>query len=402
MWLSSCRRLQRNDDDQAGMERHTVHRTPRNSLPDRARTLRRRSTRRSSWPPRQRTPGGLGSFGANYLEPEGIAEVTAGIRQLTSGPFALNLWVPLPSELEPPPTLAEYERTVALLRPFYDEVNAEPPSFREVIEGAAEKFGRQVDALLAARPPVFSFIFGIPPEDVLKECRRLGIVTLGTVTNVMEAEAMAAAGVDVIVASGTEAGGHRASFLRSSAESLGVSALVPQIADRVSAPIVAAGGIVDGRGAVAAFVLGAHGVQVGTGVSCHSGVGRIGASQTRAGGPRRTQHRADARLQRPACAGAGEPLCPTDAAARGVASRLPVAESADVTAREGSDAKAGVADLLPLWAGQNVPLVKQRSAAELMAFLVDDIDRVADQALISSRRPTNLVRPQPRAVIKDL
>ena len=157
--------------------------------------------------------GGLGSFGAVDLEPDGIAEVAAGIRRLTPGPFALNLWVPLAPALEPPPSSAQYAGAVALLRPHYDELGVKPPPFDEVVAGLAGKFGRQVEAVLAARPAVFSFIYGVPPDDVLSECRRLSIVTFGTATNVAEAEALAAAGIDVIVASGLEAGGHRSSFL---------------------------------------------------------------------------------------------------------------------------------------------------------------------------------------------
>lgn len=334
--------------------------------------------------------GGLGSFGAGYMEPDDITEVANGIRRLTPGPFALNLWVPLDAELEPPPTEAEYAATVALLRPFYDEVHAEPPSFHDVVGGLGgrEKFARQVEAVLAARPAVFSFIFGIPSDDILKECRRLGIATLGTATNVVEAEALAAAGVDAIVASGTEAGGHRASFLRPSTESLGVSALVPQIVDRVRTPVVAAGGIADGRGAVAAVVLGAHGVQVGTAFLATHESGATPAHK-------RALVEQTERSTVLTRAFSGRP-------ARGLVNRYVremLQHEAELPAYPWQNrlvsplalaaGKAGVADLLPLWAGQNVPLVAQRSAAELMAFLVADIDRVIGQTQTLSRSPTS-------------
>jgi nitronate monooxygenase len=328
--------------------------------------------------------GGLGSFGANELEPDGIAEVAAGIRRLTSGPFALNLWVPLAAELEPPPTADQYAATVALLRPFYDTVSAEPPSFDDVVKGIGGKFDRQVAAVLAARPAVFSFIFGIPSAEVLRECRRLGIVTLGTATNVVEAEALDAAGVDAIVASGSEAGGHRASFLRPAAESLAVSALIPQVADRVGAPVIAAGGIVDGRGAVAAMVLGADGVQVGTAFLA-----------THESGASPLHKRA---LVEPTERSTILTRVFTGRYARGIVNRyvrdmlqheavLPAYpwQNRMMSPISRAATSAGAADLMPLWAGQNVPLVTLRSVSQVMAFLVDDIDRVVGRTETLSR-----------------
>ena len=113
--------------------------------------------------------------------------------------------------------------------------------------------------------PVFSFIYGIPPREILEECRAKRIVTIGTATTPEESAALQDAGVDAIVASGFEAGGHRGSFLRAAEDSLtGTISLVPQIADTVSLPVIAAGGIADARGVVAALVLGAEAVQMGT------------------------------------------------------------------------------------------------------------------------------------------
>jgi nitronate monooxygenase len=127
-----------------------------------------------------------------------------------------------------------------------------------------KRFEDQARVLLDAQVPAFSFIYGIPPKDVLDECRHRGIATIGTATTVDEAVALEEAGVDV-VASGFEAGGHRGSFLRPSEESLiGTMALVPQVVDAVKLPVVAAGGIADARGIVAAFALGVSGVQMGT------------------------------------------------------------------------------------------------------------------------------------------
>src|SRR5206468_9822848 len=122
----------------------------------------------------------------------------------------------------------------------------------------------QARVLLDERVPVFSFIYGIPPREILEECRAKRIVTIGTATTPEESAALQDAGVDAIVASGFEAGGHRGSFLRAADDSLtGTFSLVPQIADTVNLPVIAAG-IADARGVVAAMVLRAEAVQMGT------------------------------------------------------------------------------------------------------------------------------------------
>jgi nitronate monooxygenase len=132
--------------------------------------------------------------------------------------------------------------------------------------------------LLDANVPVFSFICGVPPREILDECRAKRIITIGTVTTPDEAAALQDAGVDAVVASGLEAGGHRGSFLRSAEDSLtGTFSLVPQIVDIVDVPVIAAGGIGDARGIVAALALGADGVQLGTAfLACEeSGASRL-------------------------------------------------------------------------------------------------------------------------------
>jgi nitronate monooxygenase len=122
-----------------------------------------------------------------------------------------------------------------------------------------------VRILIDAKVPVFSFIYGTPPREILDECRAQGIITVGGATTADEAIVLEQAGTNVIAASGFEAGGHRGSFLLPAEESLtGTFSLVPQIVDAVSVPVVAAGGIADARGIVAAFALGAEGVQIGT------------------------------------------------------------------------------------------------------------------------------------------
>lgn len=209
--------------------------------------------------------GALGSFGAQAFAPEKILETAKLIREATSRPFAMNLWMSLMDPAATTISSAEYERCIDPLRPFFDELGVIPPPLPKTLREVVPSVADQIAAVLEARPAVFSFVFGIPPKDVLVRCRTLGIVTAGAATTVAEAQAMADAGVDIVVASGLEAGGHRPSFLRSAEESLvGTLPLVAQAVDAVQVPVVAAGGIADARGIRAALALGAAAAQIGT------------------------------------------------------------------------------------------------------------------------------------------
>src|SRR3954469_802639 len=206
--------------------------------------------------------GGLGSFGAHGLAPGAIKDVIAELRSMTDKPFAMNLWVSMEDEGARTSDEAAFERSLATLAPHIESLGGNLPSYTPY---SATKFKEQARVLIDAKVPAFSFVFGIPPKEILDECRAKGIVTIGTATTPDEAIELQKANVDVIAASGFEAGGHRGSFLRPSEDSLtGTFSLVPQVADRVSVPIVAAGGIADARGIVAAFALGAEAVQIGT------------------------------------------------------------------------------------------------------------------------------------------
>jgi nitronate monooxygenase len=204
--------------------------------------------------------GGLGSYGANHMAPEQIGQMAAEIRARTTQPFALNLWIPQ----GPEPTLTQesFERALTWFAPYYRELGIAAPTFPNRF---GQDYQAQVAALLEAKPPVFSFVFGIPSDAILRACRQRGIVTIGTATTVDEARTLDEAGIDAIVATGFEAGGHRPAFRNPPEAGLsGTMVLLPQIVDRVKAPVIAAGGIADGRGIVAALALGAQGVQIGT------------------------------------------------------------------------------------------------------------------------------------------
>jgi nitronate monooxygenase len=206
--------------------------------------------------------GGLGSFGGQPLSAKEIIETCEEIRKYTDKPFNINLWVN-----DRDARLAEfddedYRRLTELFKPYFYELGLPIP---ERPKNLGTKFEDQIEAIFTAKPAVFSFVYGIPSSDILEKCRALGIRTIGAATTVDEAIELEKAGVDAVVATGFEAGGHRVSFMRSAEESLtGVFSLIPQVADNVKIPIIAAGGIVDSRGIKAALSLGADAVQMGT------------------------------------------------------------------------------------------------------------------------------------------
>lgn len=206
--------------------------------------------------------GGLGSFGGQPFAAQEIVDICKEIRKHTSGPFNINLWVKDRDERLVDFGENEYNQLVELFSPYFKELALPLPERPRYL---GPRFEDQIEAIFEAKPAVFSFVYGIPSADILEKCKSLGIKTLGTATTAEEAVALENAGVEAIVATGFEAGGHRVSFIRSAEESLtGTFSLIPQVADRVKIPIVAAGGIAESRGIKAALALGADAVQMGT------------------------------------------------------------------------------------------------------------------------------------------
>lgn len=202
--------------------------------------------------------GGMGSIGAAYLSLDALAAEVAQVRQRTDRPFAINLF----ARSETPAGAADPAPMLALIARHHASLGLEPP----VLPGLPiDALAGQLDAVLLHRPAVLSFTMGMLPAADIARLKQAGIKTMGTATTVAEARALEATGVDAIIAQGSEAGGHRGTFLGSyEAAMVGTLALVPQIVDAVGIPVVAAGGIMDGRGIVAAEALGAGAVQMGT------------------------------------------------------------------------------------------------------------------------------------------
>ena len=326
--------------------------------------------------------GGLGSFGAQGMTPDDIGAKVTEIRSLTAAPFAVNLWVSTEDPEVAAATVADYEAALRPLRPLFAELDVEPPAFPF---RSGPRFEDQAAALIESRPPVFSFIFGVPPAHVLDACRSRGIITVGTATTVDEAVAIERAGADVVVASGFEAGGHRASFLQPAEESLtGTFALVPQVADAVRIPVVAAGGIADARGIAAALVLGAGGVQIGTAfLACEESnappAHKAAILSARPGSTRLTRGYTG-RLARGLQNRLGEIIL-------SAGHWLPYPLQGELMrGMRTAAAAAGRTDLMVLWSGQAASLVTHRRAAESFRRPGDRRRTPARRRLTSHRR----------------
>jgi nitronate monooxygenase len=311
--------------------------------------------------------GGLGSFGVHHLDGAGIRAIDAQIRARTRRTYALNLWIPLGDSDDPRLTDAQWAAACELLRPYFDELRVPLPS-------RPRRFGpyyqEQIETVLELRPPVFSFVFGVPAADVLERCRSAGIATLGAATTAAEAKLLADAGVDMIVASGFEAGGHRVSFLAEPEDCLtGTMALIPQVVDAVKVPVIAAGGMADGRGIAAALKLGAAAAQIGSAfLACEeSNATPLHRAKLFSADARRTTltRAFTGRLARSIHNGFIDAL-------RGKERLLaPYPVHAWLTAQfKAAAVAANRADLMSLWSGQGAPLIRHRRAGELLQSLV--------------------------------
>jgi len=313
--------------------------------------------------------GGIGFVGAAYSTPAQIIELGRAVRQKTTRPFGINLFAPLPQ----PDPIANPQVAVQRVAPFFAELGLPAPSAPTSVSNS---FSEQLAAALETDASAFSFTFGILPVEAIEAIKRRGLFLIGTATHVEEAIALEKAGVDAIVAQGSEAGGHRGTFIGDfSAAMVGTISLIPQVVDAVAIPVIASGGIMDGRGIAAALALGASAVQLGTAfLTCHE-AGVPNSYKEAILHAREDQ----TRITR---AFSGRP-------ARGIVNRL----MSEVESGGGADsippfplqnaltrplraaaAKEDRAEFLSLWAGQGVRMARRQSAADLVARLARETD----------------------------
>ena len=318
--------------------------------------------------------GGLGGYGAYSISPQEIYQVDKQIKSLTNKPYNLNLWV---SDTDAPNETVsdeQFEQTKTLFKPYFDRAGIElplKPDFKT-------RFENQFQVILDVKPKVFSFVFGIPSPDMLEEARKRGILLVGNATTLEEAIALEQAGVDAIVASGFEAGGHRPSFLESAELSTTGSFVLTQlIREQVKVPVITAGGIATAKGIAAAFTLGADAVQIGTAFLATEESGALpehrealfsnAAKQTiltraytgRLGRGIITQLAKEVR-------GKDDNILP-----------FPL-QSAFMSSLRKAALAQGKHDLVLFWSGQIAPILKHRKAGELLQSLIEETGRLIE------------------------
>jgi nitronate monooxygenase len=315
--------------------------------------------------------GGLGSLAGGYSAPDKLRADIAAVRAATSKPFAVNLFAPTPAE----PTDEQLEAGLAATEPYRLELDM--PARPTASGPWAEDFDDQVAVLVEERVAVVSFTFGLFPAAAMAALHDAGSLLVGTATTVEEAVTLVSAGSDLVCAQGSEAGAHRGTFLVDYDQALvGTLALVPQICDAVDVPVLAAGGIMDGRGVAAALGLGAGAAQLGTAFLRCPEAGTAAPHRRALAAASETSTAVTTRI--------------TGRAARGIENRLmrdlrdvdvppyPVMHTLTSDVRRRA-AERDDPELMSLWCGQGIRLGTELPAAELVRRLVDDATAVIDR-----------------------
>jgi nitronate monooxygenase len=308
--------------------------------------------------------GGLGSLAGGYSSPEKLRRDIAAVRAATGRPFAVNLFVPTPAQV----TAEEVEVALGVLAAYRSELEMDP---RPTAAGPwAEDFDAQLQVLVDERVPVVSYTFGLLPASAAAALHDAGSLLMGTATTVAEAVSAVSAGADLVCAQGSEAGAHRGTFLADAEQSLvGTLALVPQVCDAVDVPVVAAGGIMDGRGLAAVLGLGAGAAALGTAFLRCPEAGTSAPHRRALAEADETSTALTTRL--------------TGRMARGIENRImrdlsdvdvppyPVMHTLTADVRRRS-AERDNPELMSLWAGQGVRMGTELPAADLVRKIVDD------------------------------
>jgi nitronate monooxygenase len=308
--------------------------------------------------------GGLGCLPGAMLNAEKLREEVGKIRARTKKPIALNFF----SHPAPVPNNAREVAWRERLTPYYRELGIDPAA-PVAFSNRAPFDEALLGAVLDTRPEAVSFHFGLPPQPLFDKLKREGFLVISSATTVAEARWLAERGVDAVIAQGFEAGGHRGMFLTEDVSSqVGTLALVPQVRDAISVPVIAAGGIADARGVAAAFALGADGVQIGT-AYLRTPEAKISAPHRAALAAARDDGTVVTNVitGRPA-RGFINRIIREQGPISEAAPQFPLAAGAVQPLRVKAEAQ-GSGDFSPLWSGQAAALGRELSAAELTQSL---------------------------------
>ena len=306
--------------------------------------------------------GGMGACGALLMDAETIENWVSDVRSSTNGAFQINTWVPDPAPLRN----KEHELELRMFLEQWGPAVSESAADAQPID-----FDMQCEAMLAAGPRVISSIMGLYPEEFVKKMKANNIHWFATATTVTEALAAEAAGADVIVAQGMEAGGHRGAFDADAAHAnlVGLFSLLPAIVDSVNVPVVATGGIADARAVAAAIILGASAVQIGTGLlrSTQANTPAVLADAMALSRPEHTvaTRAFSGRL------GRSLKTAYTDAASDGrnpAPAPFPIQRNLTAPMRTEASKSQNI-EAMQAWAGQSAGLAQSGSAADIVAGL---------------------------------
>jgi nitronate monooxygenase len=311
--------------------------------------------------------GALGSLGCAYLTPEKLSETVQATRTRTQRPFAVNLFV----REDPPDDAAGLQRVTAALAPFRRELglSVEPAPRRPL-----PAFDAQLEAVLRLKPHLFSFTFGIPSPAQLAALRAAGILIVGTATSLAEGEALQAAGVDAVCAQGSEAGGHRGTFIGRAEDALtDALTLTRQLVSKLHVPVIGAGGVMDGAAIRALLDAGAVAAQLGTAFMLCPEAGTHPAHRQSLKSEAARETVVTRAFSGRAARGIKNRFSEAfgDAPGQTAPTTFPQHQALTAELRAAAAAQART-DLMQLWSGQGAPRLRQLPAAELVATLMHE------------------------------
>ena len=322
--------------------------------------------------------GGLGSIGVGSVDAETTRQMIAAVRSRTDRPFNVNVFCNQPAAAD----AAREVAWLARLGPEFARYGAKPPARLTEIYQTFLTDDAKLAVLLAERPAVVSFHFGLPDRDRIEALRAAGIVLLATATSLEEGKAIAAAGIDGVVAQGYEAGGHRGAFDPAAPDDrLGTVALTRLLVRKLDVPVIAAGGIMDGAGIAAMLMLGAAAAQLGTAfIACPESSADAGYRAALLGPPAEHTVMTSAISGRPARCLANRFTALGEGAEQGAVPDYPIAYDAGKALHAAAKA-AGDFGYGAQWAGQGAPLAREAPVAELVARLRSEMEKALSDRL---------------------